>query len=105
MEERLGRYQLVRRLGDNDLCDAYTALQHGDGGFVREVLVKRLKDALVTDQSALRAFQGEAHLLAPDAAPESAPAFETVQTATACSAQAASDHIASRATTKNQLRA
>lgn len=64
MEERLGRYQLVRRLGDNDLCDAYTALQHGDGGFVREVLVKRLKDALVTDQSALRAFQGEAHLLA-----------------------------------------
>ena len=64
MEERLGRYQLVRRLGDNDLCDAYTALQHGDGGFVREVLVKRLKDALTTETSALRAFQGEALLLA-----------------------------------------
>lgn len=64
MEERLGRYQLGRRLSDNDLCDAYSALQQGDGGFVREVVVKRLKDALVSDSISLRAFQNEAHLLA-----------------------------------------
>lgn len=64
MEERLGRYQLGRRLSDNDLCDVYSALQQGDGGFVREVLVKRLKDALASDSISLRAFQNEAHLLA-----------------------------------------
>ena len=48
---------------------------------------------------------GTVMLPAPDAAPVSAPAFETVQTAMACSAQAASDHSASRAITTNQLRA
>ena len=64
MEERLGRYQLIRRLGDSDLFDTYAAIQHGDGGFVRDVLVKRLKDVLVADDRSLRAFQGEAQLLA-----------------------------------------
>ena len=47
---------------------------------------------------------GKVTLPTPEAAPESAPTLATDQTATACKAQAARDHSASREVTANQLR-
>ena len=46
-----------------------------------------------------------AAVAAPDTAPERAPAFDTVQTATACSAQAAKDHETNITKITNQLSA
>lgn len=64
MDEDLGVFRLIRRLGDTDLSDVYAAIQRGDGGFVREVLIKRFKQELSTDVGALAAFQNEGRLLA-----------------------------------------
>ena len=62
--ERLGRYQLVRRLAHGHRTDVWVALQWGDGDFVREVVLKRLLPHVVAEPNALAAFQREARVLA-----------------------------------------
>ena len=64
MSEDLDGYRILRRLGDAELSELFAGVYHGDGGFIREVLIKRLRSEYCDDDQALRAFQREAHLLA-----------------------------------------
>ncbi|MFK8000536.1 MAG: serine/threonine protein kinase [Polyangiales bacterium] len=64
MADRIDRYEIVRKLATGGMADVFLALQWGDGGFVREVVVKRLHPHMSGDKSLLEDFRNEADLLA-----------------------------------------
>lgn len=64
MADRIDRYEIVRKLATGGMADVFLALQWGDGGFVREVVVKRLHPHMAGDKSLLEDFRNEADLLA-----------------------------------------
>lgn len=64
MTDRIDRYEIVRKLATGGMADVFLALQWGDGGFVREVVVKRLHPHMAGDKSLLEDFRNEADLLA-----------------------------------------
>lgn len=64
MTDRIDRYEIVRKLATGGMADVFLALQWGDGGFVREVVVKRLHPHMSGNRSLLEDFRNEADLLA-----------------------------------------
>ncbi|MBX3247584.1 MAG: serine/threonine protein kinase [Myxococcales bacterium] len=63
MPEILGRFELVDKLATGGMGDVYLAKQWGDGGFVRQVVVKRLHPHLSERPAQLDDFRNEAQLL------------------------------------------
>jgi len=58
---QLGKYQIIRKIGEGATSEVYLAV---DGSLNREVALKLLKPALVTDASAFDRFQKEARVAA-----------------------------------------
>lgn len=61
---RFGRYELLRKLAAGGMAEIYLARLWGEGGFYRDVVIKRLFRHLAENQKALQMFQYEARLLA-----------------------------------------
>lgn len=64
MGERIGRYELVRKIATGGMADVFLATQWGDGGFVRDVIVKRMHAHLAERREMVEDFANEAALLA-----------------------------------------
>ncbi|MBX7102029.1 MAG: serine/threonine protein kinase [Myxococcaceae bacterium] len=62
MPERLGHYELMRRLARGGMGEVFVARQMGPGGFVREVVVKRLLPHLSENASFVEQFLNEGRL-------------------------------------------
>lgn len=61
---RFGRYTLLARLGSGGMADAMLAMLHGDLGFQKLVVLKRMHATLGGDQHFVRMFVDEARLAA-----------------------------------------
>ena len=59
----IDRYEIVRKLAVGGMADVFVALQWGDGGFVREVVLKRLHAHHHERVELLEDFRNEAELL------------------------------------------
>ena len=59
-----GPYQLLRKIAAGGMAEIFLARHWGEGGFFRDVVIKRLFSNLAEHESALRMFQYEARLLA-----------------------------------------
>ena len=59
-----GKYELLRKIAAGGMAEIFLARQWGEGGFFRDVVIKRLFSNLSEHESALRMFQYEARLLA-----------------------------------------
>lgn len=59
-----GRYELLRKIAAGGMAEIYLARHWGEGGFFRDVVIKRLFQNLAEHPSTLRMFQTEARLLA-----------------------------------------
>lgn len=59
-----GKYELLRKIAAGGMAEIFLARQWGEGGFFRDVVIKRLFSNLAEHESALRMFQYEARLLA-----------------------------------------
>ena len=57
---RLGRYQIVKRLGGGDASEVLLAVSHGPHGFERIVVLKRLRPEYESDPSISRMLANEA---------------------------------------------
>lgn len=62
--QRLGRYELVRKIAAGGMAEIFLARQWGAGGFFRDVVIKRLFRHLGENEKQARMFQDEARLLA-----------------------------------------
>ncbi len=63
MTARLGSYDLVRKIAAGGMAEIFLARQWGEGGFFRDVVVKRLFSHLAEHERQLRMFLDEARLL------------------------------------------
>ena len=61
---RFGRYTLLARLGSGGMADAMLAMLHGDLGFQKLVVIKRMHASLGGDEHFVRMFVDEARLAA-----------------------------------------
>ena len=61
---RLGRYELVRKIAAGGMAEIFLARLRGEGGFFRDVVIKRLFRHLGEQESQVRMFQDEGRLLA-----------------------------------------
>ncbi len=61
--QRLGRYELVRKIAAGGMAEIFLARQWGAGGFFHDVVIKRLFRHLAEHPSQLRMFQDEGRLL------------------------------------------
>ena len=59
-----GRYELLRKIAAGGMAEIFLARLWGEGGFFRDVVIKRLFRHLSEHQQTLRMFQYEARLLA-----------------------------------------
>lgn len=59
-----GKYELLRKIAAGGMAEIFLARHWGEGGFFRDVVIKRLFSNLAEHESALRMFQYEARLLA-----------------------------------------
>src|SRR6185295_19907181 len=62
--ERLGRYELVRRLAVGGMAELYLARAKGIEGFEKLVALKRIRRELSADGELIRMFLDEARLAA-----------------------------------------
>ena len=60
---RLASYDLVRKIAAGGMAEIFLARQWGEGGFFRDVVIKRLFPHLAENERQLRMFQDEARLL------------------------------------------
>jgi eukaryotic-like serine/threonine-protein kinase len=60
---RIGRYELLHKLAAGGMAEIFLARQWGQGGFFRDVVIKRLFPHYAEHEHALRMFQDEARLL------------------------------------------
>ncbi|MDD9933209.1 MAG: serine/threonine-protein kinase [Myxococcales bacterium] len=61
---RTGRYELLHKIAAGAMAEIFLARQWGQGGFFRDVVIKRLFPHYAEHEHALRMFQDEARLLA-----------------------------------------
>lgn len=66
---RFGPYELVRKIAAGGMAEILLARQWGEGGFFRDVVLKRLFPHLAEHERQLRMFQDEARLLSQLAHP------------------------------------
>ncbi|PKN56733.1 MAG: serine/threonine protein kinase, partial [Deltaproteobacteria bacterium HGW-Deltaproteobacteria-14] len=59
---RLGRYELIERLGVGGMAEVWAARQRGVGGFERRVALKRILPRFAGDPAFVERFAAEAHL-------------------------------------------
>jgi serine/threonine-protein kinase len=64
MGQRLGSYELVRKIAAGGMAEIFLARQWGAAHFFRDVVIKRLFKHLAENERQLRMFQDEARLLA-----------------------------------------
>jgi predicted ATPase/serine/threonine protein kinase len=62
--DRLGRYQLIRKIGTGGMAEVFLASLEGVEGFKRDLVVKRMKPTLVDSSEAVKMFLDEARLQA-----------------------------------------
>lgn len=60
---RIGRYELLHKIAAGGMAEIFLARQWGQGGFLRDVVIKRLFTHYAEHERALRMFQDEARLL------------------------------------------
>jgi serine/threonine protein kinase len=61
---KIGRYELLHKIAAGGMAEVFLARQWGQGGFFRDVVIKRLFPHYAEHEHALRMFQDEARLLA-----------------------------------------
>jgi len=61
---KIGRYELLHKIAAGGMAEVFLARQWGQGGFFRDVVIKRLFAHYAEHDQALRMFQDEARLLA-----------------------------------------
>ncbi len=61
---KIGRYELLHKIAAGGMAEIFLARQWGQGGFFRDVVIKRLFPHYAEHEHALRMFQDEARLLA-----------------------------------------
>ncbi|MCB9620895.1 MAG: protein kinase [Sandaracinus sp.] len=71
-----GRYELLRKIAAGGMAEIYLARHWGEGGFFRDVVIKRLFTNLAEHPTTLRMFQTEARLLAHLAHPNIPQVFD-----------------------------
>ncbi|MCA9669968.1 MAG: protein kinase, partial [Myxococcales bacterium] len=64
MNERFGKYELLRRIGVGGMAEVFVAKTHGAEGFVKHLVIKRILPAFNEDPEFVRMFINEAHLAA-----------------------------------------
>jgi tRNA A-37 threonylcarbamoyl transferase component Bud32 len=60
---KIGRYELLHKIAAGGMAEVFLARQWGQGGFFRDVVIKRLFPHYAEHEHALRMFQDEARLL------------------------------------------
>jgi serine/threonine-protein kinase len=60
---KIGRYELLHKIAAGGMAEIFLARQWGQGGFFRDVVIKRLFPHYAEHEHALRMFQDEARLL------------------------------------------
>jgi serine/threonine-protein kinase len=73
---RIGRYELLHKIAAGGMAEIFLARQWGQGGFFRDVVIKRLFPHYAEHEHALRMFQDEARLLAELAHPNIPQVFD-----------------------------
>jgi serine/threonine protein kinase len=61
---KIGRFELLHKIAAGGMAEIFLARQWGQGGFFRDVVIKRLFAHYAEHEHALRMFQDEARLLA-----------------------------------------
>jgi len=61
---KIGRYELLHKIAAGGMAEVFLARQWGQGGFFRDVVIKRMFQHYAEHEHALRMFQDEARLLA-----------------------------------------
>jgi serine/threonine-protein kinase len=61
---KIGRFELLHKIAAGGMAEIFLARQWGQGGFFRDVVIKRLFPHYAEHEHALRMFQDEARLLA-----------------------------------------
>ena len=64
MDNLFGKYQLIRRLAFGGMAEIFLARLHGEGGFSKELVVKRILPQFGEDEDFVRMFIDEAVLAA-----------------------------------------
>lgn len=64
MLERLGRYELIQKIGSGGMAEVFLARLRGVEGFSRQLVVKRMRPELSKNREAVRMFLDEARLSA-----------------------------------------
>lgn len=59
---RLGRYEIIEKLGEGGMAEVFLARYEAAAGAVRQVVVKRMLPAVLSDEQTLKLFVGEARL-------------------------------------------
>jgi serine/threonine protein kinase len=60
---RIGRYEVVERIGVGGMAEAFRARAHGPGGYQRELIIKRILPHLADSEDFVRGFVDEAKIL------------------------------------------
>jgi serine/threonine protein kinase len=60
---RIGRYEVVERIGVGGMAEAFRARAHGPGGYQRELIIKRILPHLADSEDFVRGFIDEAKIL------------------------------------------
>jgi serine/threonine-protein kinase len=60
---RIGRYEIIGRVGAGGMAEAFRAIARGPGGYQREVIIKSILPDLASDPEFVRLFIAEAKLL------------------------------------------
>ncbi len=76
MTQLFGRYELLRKVAAGGMAEIFLARQWGEGGFFRDVVIKRIFRNLSDNEKQLRMFQDEARLLAELCHPNIPQVFE-----------------------------
>jgi serine/threonine protein kinase len=60
---RVGRYEILERIGVGGMAEVFRARAHGPGGYRRELIIKRILPTFAADDAFIRSFVDEAKLL------------------------------------------
>jgi serine/threonine protein kinase len=73
---KIGHYELLHKIAAGGMAEVFLARQWGQGGFLRDVVIKRLFPHYAEHEHTLRMFQDEARLLAELSHPNIPQAYD-----------------------------